>query len=250
VTQGGATATQLVLDAGTGLAALPDLLDGAPFTGQIVLSHLHWDHMQGLPFCRSIDRPDAEVSLLVPVPSAEVDPEQLLARSFSPPNFPIGPDGLLGHWRFRPLLAGPVDETITVAPVAHKGGVTFGVRVAADGATLAYLPDHALHADTSAADRRSAAGVADGADLLLHNGQYVAGEQGLAVAYGHAIIEEVLRFADECRVGAVALTHHAPMRTDDELDELARRFSHTPDGRPVAFARQGVPIDVGAPAGG
>jgi ribonuclease BN (tRNA processing enzyme) len=248
--QGGNTATQLVLDAGTGLAALPDLLGDAPFTGRILLSHLHWDHMQGLPFCRSIDRPDADVSLLVPVPSADVDPVQLLSRSFSPPNFPIGPEGLVGNWRFRALLAGPVDETLSVAEVVHKGGVTFGVRVVLDGSTLAYLPDHALHRGTSAVDRRSAARLAEGADLLLHNGQYLADEQGLAVAYGHAIIEEVLRFADECRVGAVALTHHAPMRTDDELDELARRFAHTPDGQPVTFARQGVPIDVGPPAAG
>ncbi|MDT4913644.1 MAG: hypothetical protein QOC66_2772 [Pseudonocardiales bacterium] len=241
---GGTAAPQLVLDAGTGLSALSELLNGAAFTGRIVLSHLHWDHVQGLPFCRSIDRPDAQVTLHVPVASPAEDPVELLARGFSPPHFPIGPEGLLGDWQFQPLTAGEVDETITVAPIAHKGGIAFGTRVTLDDATLAYLPDHALHRDTSASDRLAACGLVQGADLLLHDGQFLAVEEDVAIAYGHATIEEVLRLADECRVGAVSLTHHGPARTDDQLDALAARFTRTPAGRPVTFARQGVPIEV------
>jgi phosphoribosyl 1,2-cyclic phosphodiesterase len=244
VTQGGVTAPQLVLDAGTGLSALPELLGGAAFTGQVVLSHLHWDHVQGLPFCSSVDRPDARVRMHVPVASADGDPVELLSRAFSPPHFPIGPDGLQGDWRFLPLVPGAVDETITVAPIAHKGGTAFGVRVTLDGATFAYLPDHALHRDTSAADRESASALVQDVDLLLHDGQFVTAEEDVAVRYGHAVIEDVLRMADRCRVGGVALTHHGPSRTDDELDALAAQFRRTPEGRPVVFARQGAAIDV------
>jgi ribonuclease BN (tRNA processing enzyme) len=232
------------LDAGTGLSALPDLLGSAAFVGRIVLSHLHWDHVQGLPFCASVDRPDARVELLIPVQCAGQDPASLLSRAFSPPHFPIGPEGLHGDWRFVPLREGAVDETITVAPVPHKGGTAFGIRVALDGATFAYLPDHALHRETSAPDRASARQLAQGADLLIHDGQFLAAQEDIAVDFGHATVEEVLRFADECRVAAVALTHHGPTRTDDELDAIAARFPRTPGGRPVTFARQGVPIDV------
>lgn len=74
VMQGGTTAPRLVLDAGTGLSGLCDLLGGAAFVGRIVLTHLHWDHVQGLPFCASVDRPDARVELLVPVECAGQDP--------------------------------------------------------------------------------------------------------------------------------------------------------------------------------
>ncbi|MFN2518955.1 MAG: MBL fold metallo-hydrolase [Jatrophihabitantaceae bacterium] len=234
----------LVLDAGTGLSALPDLLDGAAFTGTIVLSHLHWDHVQGLPFCRAVDRTEARVSLYVPVGSPGDDPEALLARGFSPPHFPIGPDGLLGEWRFLPLTEGRVDGTVTVARVAHKGGPAFGIRVELDGSSLAYLPDHAVHGSTSSADLASARRLIEGADVLVHDGQFLAAEVDVARAYGHATIEQVLGLADECRVGAVVLTHHAPTRTDAALDELAVRFTRSPGGRPVTFARQWEDLHV------
>jgi ribonuclease BN (tRNA processing enzyme) len=238
----------LLLDAGTGLRTLPTLLAGEAFTGRIVLSHLHWDHMQGLPFCPSVDNPRARVSLYVPVDGPDTDPETLLARGFSPPNFPIGPDGLLGEWQFCPLLAGRIDDTISVGPVAHKGGDAFGIRVSLDGAVLAYLPDHALHEETPAAARAAAERLVAGADVLLHDGQFLAAEYPVARDYGHATIEGVLEFADQCDVGALVLTHHGPARTDDQLDELAARFQKTPQGRPVTFAKQDTSIDVTARA--
>jgi len=234
----------LLLDAGTGLRTLPGLLGGRAFTGRIVLSHLHWDHVQGLPFCPSVDRAEAQVSLHVPVDTADIDPHRLLARALSPPHFPISPDGLLGDWQFRALRPGPVDSAVTVAQVAHKGGVTFGIRVEMDGAVLAYLPDHALHDDTTVADCAAAEQLAAGADVLLHDGQFVAAEHAIAREYGHATIEAVLEFADRCGVGALVLTHHAPARTDDELDELAARFGHTVQARPVTFAAQHAVVEV------
>lgn len=234
----------LLLDAGTGIRDLPTLLGDAPFEGRIVLSHLHWDHVQGLPFCRSVDHRDARVDLQVPVDRADADPKALLAQAFSPPHFPIGPDGLLGAWRFTPVRPGVLDDTVTVAAVAHKGGLALGIRVSMDGAVLAYLPDHALHGGTPPADREGAADLVAGADVLLHDGQFITAEERTARAYGHATIEHVLCFADRCEVGAVVLTHHGPARTDDQLDALAGQFARTPEGRPVTFAAQGSWVEA------
>jgi phosphoribosyl 1,2-cyclic phosphodiesterase len=222
------------------------LLAGRPFRGDLVLSHLHWDHLQGLPFCPSVDHPDAEVTLHLPVLSRGVDARGLLARALSPPHFPIGPDELLGHWRFAGIVAGPVDVasgSVTVAPIAHKGGVTFGIRVELDGVALAYLPDHALTGDGGIATE-SAWSLATDADLLLHDGQYLAVEGDVARNYGHSTIEAAADFADRCGVGELVLTHHAPGRTDAQLELLAGAIRSTPGGIPVRFARQDQVISV------
>jgi phosphoribosyl 1,2-cyclic phosphodiesterase len=236
----------LLLDAGTGIRALPGMLGGAAFQGQIVLSHLHWDHLHGLPFCPAVDRPDAQVTLHIPVEQPDDDPVALLSRAMSPPHFPIGPEGLIGDWRFRPLTAGRIDDVLTVAPIAHKGGVAYGIRVELDTAVLAYLPDHALHSATTPGERSAARDLVAGADVLLHDGQFLDAEDAVAVAYGHATIERVIDFADECAVGSLVLTHHGPSRTDDALDQFAETFQRTPGGRPVSVAVQGVPIAVHA----
>jgi phosphoribosyl 1,2-cyclic phosphodiesterase len=236
----------LVLDAGTGLRELPALTGGEPFRGTVWLTHLHWDHLQGLPFCRVLDHPEAELELFLPV-DGDAAPEDVLARGFSPPHFPIGPSGLQGGWRFTAVPRrwdGPGGLTVRTATVRHKGGVTVGVRVEQDGAALAYLPDHAL---TPGAPDPAAERLARGVDLLLHDGQYTGTEEATARAYGHATIETVLDLADRCEVGRLLLTHHDPGRSDDELDALAARYRHTPQGRPVSFAVQGAEWPVGRP---
>jgi ribonuclease BN (tRNA processing enzyme) len=240
---------RLVLDAGTGLRELPGLLAGRPFAGSIVLSHLHWDHVQGLPFCASVDRPDACVDLFVPCQARDGrqpggdGARRLLAGIMAPPHFPIDPDGLLGHWGLVSAAPGPLTAEVSVAEVAHKGGVTFGIRIELDGVSLAYLPDHAL-SDASAALRASAEALAAGADVLLHDAQFRSSERDIAVAYGHSTIEDAMRFADRCGVGALVLTHHAPGRTDAELDALSFATPSTPQGRPVSLARQGDALHV------
>lgn len=229
---------RLILDAGTGLRGLPALLDGASFCGDIVLSHLHWDHVQGLPFCPPVDQPDSRVRLFVPVPDDTTDPMALLAGAMSPPHFPIGPEGLLGEWQFLPLRPGRLDATISTEQIAHKGGVAYGIRIELDGSVLAYLPDHALHRRTDPADVARVEEFVRGADVLLHDGQFVESEEAIAIAYAHATVEAVISLADRAEVATLLLTHHAPGRTDAQLDELAARYRQTPGGRVVGFVKQ------------
>ena len=132
----------LVLDAGTGLQRLTPLLNGQPFRGSIMLSHLHWDHTHGIPFFAGGDRSDAEITLMMP---AQGDPANVLARVMSPPHFPIKPAELRGKWRFLGIQEGPrpVEGFDVIArEIPHKGGLTYGYRVTGDGATIAYLSDH------------------------------------------------------------------------------------------------------------
>ena len=107
VTHDGAAAPTLILDAGTGVRRVTALLAGQPFTGTILLTHLHWDHVQGLPFFRAGDRDDARVTLLLPDQQDGTGAEEVLARAMSPPHFPIRPSELRGRWSVRHHLARP-----------------------------------------------------------------------------------------------------------------------------------------------
>src|SRR3981081_2959605 len=92
------------MDAGTGIIQLTELLDGAAFSGSIVLGHLHWDHTHGLPFFGVGNRPAHAIT--VSLPGQGEDAEELLARAISPPHFPVRPSEFTGTWRFANLEPG------------------------------------------------------------------------------------------------------------------------------------------------
>ena len=221
----------LVLDAGTGIRRLRELLGDLPFIGSIVLTHMHWDHTQGLPFSPSIDRDDAEVDLWVPTQIgalASESPEQLLARAMSPPNFPIEPSGLRGRWAFRPL--DPGDHTIegmqvTVAEVPHKGGRTFGLRVTDGSMTVTYMPDHGPIALGPGPDgwgelHPNAIELARDADLLLHDAQHTVQEFPARAHFGHCPANYAVSLGQAAHAATVVLFHHDPSRTDDGVDAM------------------------------
>ena len=241
VTAAGASAPTLLMDAGTGIRSLPRLLGPQPFRGSILLSHLHWDHVEGLPFCRAVDRDDARVDLHIPEQDG-VSSRDLLARMFSPPSFPIEPEGLLGTWRFLPVSEGAMSIEgfeVTAVDVNHKGGRTFGYRVTSAARSFAYLPDHAPSRGIAPAVWN----LVEGVDVLLHDAQFTEAERRLADDYGHATVEETVALAGEAGVGLLVLFHHSPVRTDDELDRILDLVESPLN---IVVAREGMRIAVGA----
>jgi len=214
----------LVLDGGTGFRNLAGLLGDTPLHAQIILTHLHWDHVQGLPFLRQSDRDDAQITLWIPSGDGDGDEDALerLAGGFSPPHFPIRPDQLRGHWSFRALDPGDRaigSRTVSAAEVEHKGGRTMGLRVEDGGRSFAYIPDHAvstapveqlLHADRLAAD----------VDVLFHGAPYLAAEEDTATHFGHSTVRDAVDVAVRNDVGRLVLAHHAPNRSDDQFEQV------------------------------
>jgi ribonuclease BN (tRNA processing enzyme) len=221
-------APSLVLDAGTGLRTLTQLLDGAPFRGSILLGHLHWDHTHGLPFFAAGDRPDARVSVYLPEQGE--DPVGLLSRILSPPHFPIGPLELVGDWTFAGLEAGRHQLegfSVLALDIPHKGGRTFGFRVTdTDGnASFAYLSDHSPVALGPGPDglgeyHDAAIALASGVDVLLHDAQHTAAEFAAKQRLGHSAVEYAVGLAEKAGARRLLLFHHDPPRADDEIDAL------------------------------
>lgn len=239
VTATGSSRPTLILDAGTGLQGLTNLLDGHPFNGAILLSHLHWDHMQGLPFFRSGDNEDADVSVYLPAQEGRTG-EALLTQTMSPPAFPITPMGLRGTWSFTAIEPGTYDLssfTVTAAEVRHKGGRAFGYRVSDGTSHIAYLPDRIAKGELT--DELKS--LVHGVDLLIHDAQFVETESQLAHDYGHSTIGEAVEFASGLDVKRLVLFHHAPARTDDELDAIAAELDAP---LPVEMAREAQVLHV------
>ncbi len=246
----------LVLDGGTGLRTLAGLLAGAPFRGTLLLSHLHWDHTHGLPFFPAGDRDDAEVALLAP--AQESSTLDLLSRPMSPPNFPISPHDLRGRWSF-----GSIDEgdheiggfAVRAREIPHKGGRTFGFRVADAGGSFAYLSDHSPHdlgpgPDGLGEHHPAARDLCAGVDVLIHDAQYTAAELPARRHFGHAALEYAIGLARALGIPRVLLFHHDPSRTDDQLDAILRELVGAAgrDGAAVEVAREGAVVDLGTVA--
>lgn len=240
----------VILDAGTGIRRVTALLAGRPFTGTILLTHLHWDHVQGLPFFHAADRDDAKVTLLLPDQQDGTSAEEVLGRAMSPPHFPIRPGELRGSWTFGSISPGQLKAdgfTVEAREIPHKGGRTLGYRVSDGRSAVAYVTDHCPTALGHGPDgwgeyHDGAVELATGADVLVHDAQLLAEEVAAQAAFGHAAADYAVALAQRAGARQVVLFHHRPNRTDDELDQLADRFSTSPV--PVTVAAEELTIDL------
>lgn len=250
ITPDGAEAPTLVLDAGTGLRGLGDVLGDRPFRGTLALTHLHWDHVIGLPFADALNRPDARVDLLVPSEGAE--PGALLARMMAPPFFPITVSDLAGEIRLEEVAPSVRDAgglRLEARWVPHGRSRALGFRVSDGGMSIAYLPDHGPAAlDGGDGIDPDVLALCRGADVLLHDAQFTAGEEGDALALGHSTAGFAVDLARAAGVGRLLLWHHHPRRTDVEVEAVVA--AARAEDVAVAAARQRSPSPGEGGSGG
>lgn len=249
IARDGAELPTLVLDGGSGLRLLTRMLGGRPFQGALVLTHLHWDHVFGIPFFSAGDQPEGRVRLLLPEQGRPA--EELLAGVMSPPYFPIGPEGLIGDWTFECYDEGRFDGggfDIVAREMPHGGGRTMGLRVSDGTRSFAYVPDHGPQFSGPGDDglgeiHPAVLDLTRNVDLLIHDAQYTAEEFPSTWRFGHASLDYAVRVAERCGAGRLLLFHHEPGRTDDELDAMlghARSLTSVP----VESAVEGAVISL------
>ena len=239
----------LILDAGTGLRAASRLLDHAPFRGTVLLTHLHWDHIQGLPFFSAGDRDGSRVSLALPEQPGGADALAVVKQVMSPPFFPVGPDELRGSWRLKGLQPGEFEFEgfrVLALEIPHKGGRTYGFRVSDDHSAVTYMPDHCPTALGAGPDglgeyHEAALALAAGSDVVIHDAQLLVGELAAEASMGHSCGEYAVELARRAGARAAFFFHHRPNRTDAELDTVQEAIG----GKAVAtVAAQGTTVHI------
>jgi phosphoribosyl 1,2-cyclic phosphodiesterase len=238
--------TLIILDAGTGIRPLGAFL--GPCEGTLLLSHYHWDHIQGLPFFASAFSPESSLRVFGPEFNGN-GPEEYLSEQMFTPFFPASPSQLQG---IKSFAVTPEEEltigsaTVRAVRLSHPG-VTFGYRIEDRGSSFVYMSDDEVdEADPETLDGIVAA--AAGADLLLHDCQYDETEYAARRGWGHSTPRQAVRVATAAGVRRLMLFHHDPSHSDEKVEALAeeaRRFAPCD----IIIGREGATVSIGAAAG-
>jgi phosphoribosyl 1,2-cyclic phosphodiesterase len=216
--------TLLILDAGSGIRALGVELGTAPRLIHLCLTHLHLDHIEGLGHFAPIWSPETELHIWGP-PSSMRGIAARVVRYFSPPLFPMQLADVAAHVVFHdaPREWEIGGARIVAERVLHPGP-TLGYRIEEGGRVLAFMPDHEPGLGSALAARThdwiSGIGIAEGADVLFHDGQYSEEEYESKYGWGHSNVRDAVDFAQVAGAGKLVLFHHDPLHTDEDVAEL------------------------------
>lgn len=220
----------LVLDAGTGIRRLGTSLPASLSRVDILLTHLHMDHVQGLGFFAPLYRPGFEVHIWGPA-SATMSLQTRLMRYLSPPLFPVHLSELPCQLSFHAVPCGEIEigEFRVLAEMICHPGPTVGYRIrSSTGSVLTYLPDHEPALGTTpfpslSRTWTSGAELASDADLLIHDSQYSSSEYPRHRGWGHSSLTQTIHFGTLCEVKQLVSFHHDPNHSDADLDLLTEQ---------------------------
>jgi len=220
----------IIFDLGTGLRYLSCSEDDSaapkPFVGACLLTHLHWDHLQGLPFFKSLLHSDTVIDIYGP---RQLDGESLcdaFITKICPPTFPICINEFAATINFHEIGDDDfvIGETKVMSRFVPHTGPTLGFRVTANNTTVTYLSDH-QQPDGDFALTTGARQLCQNTDLLIHDSQFTPAEFATKSNWGHSTLEFAMWVAETTSAKRLALFHHDPSRSDDALDVIAGRLA-------------------------
>lgn len=253
--------TIVVIDCGTGghglgFQLMSQRAKDASVSGHMLISHTHWDHIQGIPFFAPMFAQGNVWNLYGPKGLSH-NLRSTLARQMDYSYFPIELDQFASTNHYHDLVEGvfAIDDIQVITRYLNHPALTLGYRLEADGASVAYCCDHEPHSAAFASgellitgvDRRYADFV-EGADLVIHDAQYTALEYAAKVGWGHSTVEYAVRVCRDAGVKRLLLTHHDPMRDDASIDRIVEgvreRLRDTKSNLHVEAAAEGLMIEL------
>lgn len=250
----------MVLDCGTGGHDLGRALLAeakGPLHGHMLISHTHWDHIQGIPFFAPLFQPGGRWDFYAPRGFGE-SLRETLAGQMEYTYFPVTPEAFAAEIHYHNLGEGSfrIGDAIVRTRFLNHPALTLAYRIEVDGAAVVYASDHEPHARAAADGDGPIEGQdllhADflrGADLVIHDAQYTAAEYPDKAGWGHSTHEYAAALCAAAGVKRLALTHHDPYRSDDALDVLVAqaRDRFGGNGMEVFGAAEGLQFDLERP---
>ncbi len=256
--------TLVILDCGTGLQNLGQELmasEPRPVRGHVLISHTHWDHIQGIPFFAPFFAKGNEWDVYAPRGLSQ-SVRETLAGQMQYTYFPVTLEAMGATIRYHDLLEGVFDigdVTVQTQYLNHPA-LTLGYRLTSGGVSVVYASDHEPHSrklatgtgDIGGQDRHHVEFLRD-ADLVIHDAQFTEDEYPDRVGWGHSTLNYALEMCVAADAKQLALSHHDPLRTDDQVDRLeetARARLKDRGSRLEAFAAaEGRVVELGTKAG-
>jgi phosphoribosyl 1,2-cyclic phosphodiesterase len=215
----------IIFDGGSGIQGLGKNWNPENLEANILLTHLHLDHIMGLGYFLPFYNPKCTVNIWGPSSSSESLLKRL-RRYFSPPFFPVRLNELPAKVNIMEVNNDTFqinDFEITSEYICHPGP-TVGYRCNIGNKVVSYMPDHEPKLGSShfpkLRDWCSGYNIAKDADVLFHDGQYSANVYSQKIGWGHCSIQDAIDFAKLSNVKKMVLFHHDPGNTDLELQQM------------------------------
>jgi len=231
----------IVLDAGTGIRSLGLALAGTPVHEvDLLLTHMHLDHIEGLGFFTPLFDPDCTLRIWGPSPNGTTL-RQHIATYLSPPYFPVPFEQIPARITFNEVWddAWELDGLrIATTPVSHPGR-TVGYRISQNGTSIAFIPDN-----EPALDHESGLAVAADVDLLFHDAQYTDAEYRTRVGWGHTSLADLTNYLAAAAPRRALMFHHDPAHTDEQLEQMLDDARRGFDSGELSLAHEGLEIEL------
>lgn len=237
----------ILLDLGTGLRYFGKSFVAStdePIDAVALVTHLHWDHIQGLPFFSPIIRDGARLELYGPRQEDGSSFMRAVSNAIKQPTFPVELHDLRGKFVFNDVEDSDfmIDDVQVKSRFVPHNGPTVGYRIEYGGTSVAYISDHQQPLDGSFSVSDGVRELAEGVDLLIHDSQYTPEEFALKAHWGHCTYDFAIHVATTCRARRLALYHHDPDRTDAELDKVLSCTSSSESS--VFVAQEGSSVSI------
>lgn len=215
--------TDLILDAGTGIKAVGEKLAGKTTDIHLLLSHNHWDHIQGFPFFIPIYQPKRNI-FITPGQTTQQDDDAIL-RQMTGTYFPVNHASLQSNIQITPVPSETDTFSIASASITRRSmnhpGSGSSYLIEADGVKVAYITDNELYPPyQKETDFLQWVNFATEADLIIHDAQYMLSDMPAKSGWGHSVAEEAVKLAMASRAKRLALYSHDHIRTDAEIESV------------------------------